>query len=92
MNVFFSVPYDNHMGTLPRNPPTSSHHAGPKTFENSYRVGKILGKGGFGTVYAGIRIQDGALVAIKLVAKVKVTEWAEVREKSGNVIHYDKSK
>ena len=50
----------------------------PKLFssgslEDNYGVGKMLGQGGFGVVYAGVRKKDKLKVAIKHIAKVKVT-------------------
>ena len=46
--------------------------------ENGKVVSKVLGKGGFGTVYAGIRMKDGAPVAIKSIAKDRVPAWGVV--------------
>ena len=53
-------------------PPVAQSRA---PFERAYKVGDVLGKGGFGTVYAGIRVRDGRHVAIKHVARAKVTDW-----------------
>ena len=43
-----------------------------------FKVGHVLGKGGFGIVYAGVRNKDGLQVAIKHIAKAKIKDWGQV--------------
>ena len=51
----------------------------PMTFEDAYKVGPVIGKGGFGTVYSGLRVVDGKEVAIKHVSRGKVLEWSSIK-------------
>ncbi|XP_064285669.1 serine/threonine-protein kinase pim-1-like [Passer domesticus] len=43
-----------------------------------YRLGSLLGRGGFGNVFAATRLSDGAPVAIKRVPRYCVHHWAEL--------------
>ncbi|XP_057900741.1 serine/threonine-protein kinase pim-1-like [Melospiza georgiana] len=43
-----------------------------------YRLGSLLGRGGFGRVFAATRISDGAPVAIKRVPRNRVRHWGEL--------------
>lgn len=60
-------------------------HKEPKEkepFEAAYEVTSVLGSGGFGTVYSGVRRADGKLVAIKHIAKLKISDWTRTTGKS----------
>ncbi|XP_064261922.1 serine/threonine-protein kinase pim-1-like [Passer domesticus] len=43
-----------------------------------YRLGSLLGRGGFGNVFAATRLSDGAPVAIKRVPRNRVHHWGEL--------------
>ncbi|TRZ05128.1 hypothetical protein HGM15179_021979, partial [Zosterops borbonicus] len=42
------------------------------------RLGSLPGRGGFGRVYSGTRLSDGALVAIKCVPRDRIRHWGEL--------------
>ena len=50
----------------------------PPAFLELYEAGDLLGTGGFGSVYAGVRKYDGLPIAIKLIKNSKVNQWGKV--------------
>uniref|UniRef100_A0A8C5UEY9 non-specific serine/threonine protein kinase n=1 Tax=Malurus cyaneus samueli TaxID=2593467 RepID=A0A8C5UEY9_9PASS len=50
----------------------------PEALKERYRVGSLLGTGGFGSVFSGTRLADGAPVAIKYVSRDRVRFWGEL--------------
>lgn len=54
-----------------------------ENYQEFYEVDQLIGSGGFGTVYSGRRKSDGRLVAIKHIAKCKVSEWYEISHEHG---------
>jgi len=53
---------------------------GPRDFHRLYSLEGILGKGGFGTVYAGVRRRDLLQVAVKEVSKARAVTMDVDRE------------
>ncbi|XP_077029022.1 serine/threonine-protein kinase pim-1-like, partial [Agelaius phoeniceus] len=53
-----------------------------EALQERYRVGSLLGRGGFGSVFAATRLSDGAPVAIKRVPRNRVRHWGELPDGS----------
>ncbi|KAM6968105.1 serine/threonine-protein kinase pim-1-like [Aplochiton taeniatus] len=68
-------------------PSTSRPKATKRTrkarLENVYMKGPLLGKGGYGSVYAGTRKSDGMLVALKYVSKGQAEEELDIPKQGG---------
>ncbi|XP_066064076.1 serine/threonine-protein kinase pim-1-like [Chamaea fasciata] len=58
--------------------PAARPRSPPKALQDRYRLGSLLGRGGFGSVYSGTRLSDGAPVAIKCVPRARVQHWGEL--------------
>ncbi|NWZ17384.1 PIM1 kinase, partial [Agelaius phoeniceus] len=60
-------------------PPAGTAH---EALKERYRLGSLLGRGGFGSVFAATRLSDGAPVAIKRVPRNRVRHWGELPDGS----------
>ncbi|XP_066063222.1 serine/threonine-protein kinase pim-1-like, partial [Chamaea fasciata] len=74
---------EGHSGAVAGPEPSTDSHVSPagkaqQGLQEQYRLGSLLGRGGFGRVFAGTRLSDGAPVAIKRVPRNRVRHWGEL--------------
>ncbi|XP_058717374.1 serine/threonine-protein kinase pim-1-like [Poecile atricapillus] len=56
----------------------SSPGKAQEALQQRYRIGSLLGRGGFGRVFSATRLSDGAPVAIKKVPRNRIRDWGEL--------------
>ncbi|NXV56749.1 PIM1 kinase, partial [Molothrus ater] len=53
-----------------------------EALQERYQLGSLLGRGGFGSVFAATQLSDSAPVAIKRVPRNHVWHWGELADGS----------
>ncbi|XP_027563122.1 serine/threonine-protein kinase pim-1-like, partial [Neopelma chrysocephalum] len=76
-------PLEGRSGAGPGPGPNAPGHVSParkakEPLHERYRLESLLGSGGFGRVYAGTCLADGAPVAIKAVSRDGIRQWGEL--------------
>ncbi|XP_064495690.1 serine/threonine-protein kinase pim-1-like, partial [Pseudopipra pipra] len=76
-------PLEGRSGAVPGPGPNADGHVSPapkakEPLHERYRLHSLLGSGGFGRVYAGTCLADGAPVAIKAVSRDGIRRWGEL--------------
>ena len=55
-------------------------------FYTHYLLGQEIGKGGFGTIFSGLRRAESRPVAIKVIKKSKITQWYDCCDRSDDAV------